>query len=176
MTQVVGMRELQGALRAQIEKAEGPAARKALMAGGLVVERRAKQNVREQHLIDTGLLRESITASAVTDLLVRIGTPLIYASIHEFGGDITPKNRQYLAIPLTNKSRKVGPRDYPEALRFVPVNDGGFLVDAAGDAQYALRKRVTIPARPYLRPAIDKDPHEIYDAIARALWAELGDV
>ncbi len=176
MTRVIGMHELQAALRAQIEKAEGPASRKALMVGGLVVERRAKQNIREQQLIDTGLLRESISASAVTDLVVQIGTSLVYAAIHEFGGEITPKNRQYLAIPLTNESRNRGPRDYPEPLRFVPIADGALLVDNAGDAQYVLRDSVTIPARPYLRPAIDTNRQEIEDAIGEALWVELSDV
>jgi phage gpG-like protein len=171
MTSVVGVHELQQTIAAQISRLSGSDARKALMQGGMLVERRAKQNVRKQHLIDTGDLRDSIEAEPVSDHLVQIGTAQVYAAIHEFGGVIRPKSSKYLAIPLTSAAKGVpGPRDYPGTLRFVPGNNGGVLVDEAGDAQYALRTSVTIPARPYLRPAIDENPQEIEDVIGKALW------
>lgn len=168
---VVGVHELQANIAAQIARLSGAQARKALMQGGLLVERRAKQNIRRHHLIDTGALRDSITAEPVSDHLVEIGTAQVYAAIHEFGGTIRPKNSKYLAIPLTGAAKGVpGPRDYPGTLRFIPGQGGGVLVDEAGDAQYALRTSVTIRARPYLRPAIDENPGEIEAVIGQAIW------
>jgi phage gpG-like protein len=46
-------------------------------------------------------------------------------------------------------------------------------VDASGKAQYALKKRVVMPARPYLRPAALDHLGEIRDAIAAYLSAAL---
>ena len=73
-------------------------------------------------LVDTGRLRGSITHNA-TARMVEVGTNVIYAAIHQFGGDIVPKTAK--------------------ALRF---KVGG---------KWAMTKKVTIPARPFL--GIDED-------------------
>ncbi len=36
-----------------------------------------------------------------------VGTSMIYGKIHETGGTITPKNREYLAIPLNYAARRL---------------------------------------------------------------------
>jgi len=51
-----------------------------------------------QPLVDTGRLRSSIS-SAVQGNEVVVGTNLIYAPIHQFGGVIFPKKGKYLAFP-----------------------------------------------------------------------------
>ncbi|PYE86912.1 phage morphogenesis protein [Phyllobacterium leguminum] len=64
---------------------------------------------------------------------------VVYALIHEIGGIIRPKNAKALAIPD-------------------PDNPGGVL----------LVKSVTIPARPYLRPAADKEYLKLAGRIKKA--------
>jgi len=93
------------------------------------VLRQAKVNVRQVLNTtgkSTGRLSGSITTADVPgELLSRaIGTDVIYARIHEYGGVITPVNAQKLVFP---------------------GKDGGLV----------FADSVTIPARPYLRPALD---------------------
>lgn len=49
-------------------------------------------------LLDHGHLRDSIQRAPATDDEVVIGTNLIYAAIHQFGGVIRPKNAKKLAF------------------------------------------------------------------------------
>lgn len=50
-------------------------------------------------LVDTGRLRDSITSRA-QGREVQVGTNVLYAAIHQFGGVIRPKNKQALHFPL----------------------------------------------------------------------------
>jgi len=101
----------------------------AVRKASMRVVRQAKINVR-QVLNTTGKSKGRLSGSiTVTDVpgepLARaIGTDVIYARIHEYGGVITPVHADALAIPL----------------------DGGGV---------AFVKSVTIPARPYLEPALE---------------------
>ena len=45
------------------------------------------------------------------------------------------------------------------------------LVDASGKAQYVLQTSVTIPAHPYLRPAMDENQQEAMNVISSAFKA-----
>lgn len=92
------------------------------------VQRQAKINVR-QTLNTTGqskgVLSRSITTSEVPgELAMAVGSGMIYARIHEYGGVIVPVHAQKLVFPH---------------------KDGGL----------AFVDSVTIPARPYLNPALD---------------------
>lgn len=111
--------------------------KKALYEGGLVVERHAKENIRSQRLIDTGNLRASIRAW-MYGKECWIGTGVIYAAIHEFGGTIFPKKA------------------------------GGKLMWTDKSGAFHQADHVTIPARPYLRPALFENLAEIVDAIRLA--------
>ncbi len=170
-TIVGGVRELNEALKKLAKAVSGPDLLKALMKGGLVVERYAKLNVKAQHLIDTGNLRNSITAEPLGDNSVVIGPGnVVYAAIHEFGGEIWPRNANYLSIPVTQEARETGsPRRWSGELQFIPTARGGVLVDANDEVQYALVNVVRIPARPYMRPALDEHVDEVEEAIAEAL-------
>lgn len=102
-----------------------------------------------------------------------------YARIHEMGGTITPKRGRFLAIPLppvlnARGIAKSKPRD--QALTFVPIHGGaaGLLVKPSGRgkrrafvAHWFLAPRVTIPARPYLKPSM----HEVADEAPKRLQA-----
>jgi len=89
-----------------------------------------------------------------------IGSDLIYAAIHEFGGTIVPKNAKYLTIPLwKGAARQIGgAREVPNA--FFKITNGRLLM--YGKSKYGimpyflLLKSVTIPPRPYIWPAIEK--------------------
>ena len=122
--------------------ASGDQLLKALMTGGNVVQNHARLNIQKQKLVDTSNLLNSIEVqpdeNAETKALVSIGTNVIYAAIHEFGGTIVPRTKAMLSW-----------------------------VSKSGERIFA--KSVHIPARPYLRPAIDEHEPEIANAIGQAL-------
>lgn len=148
-----------------------------LTVGGLQAEAEAKKNATAILHVRSGRLRRSIhtEVTATSDgaqMALRAGgdKEVVYARIHEVGGTIVPKNGKFLAIPLApaltgaGVSRYPSPRDVP-GLSFRGNPARGVLVDKAGTPWYALVKRVTIPARPYLGPAIDAVTPKIIDRL-----------
>lgn len=124
----------------------------------------------------TGSLGRSIQIDASKikskNPLVRVGSNLPYAMIHEFGGRIQSKGK-LLAIPVRREAQLSGPRDVP-GLTFVPVknptNVVGRLVRRKGKGKtatletwYLLARRVNVPARPYLRPALKASEPKIIE-------------
>jgi len=112
------------------------------------------------------------------------GNDVRYARIHELGGTIRPQRAKSLAIPLpaaktgAGVSGRPGPRDFPD-LQFMPSKNPrnvGILATPAGVPMFVLRRSVTIPARPYLRPALDQSTDgfraRLGAAMARALTPE----
>jgi len=111
-----------------------------------------------------------------------------YARMHEFGsnGPITPKKADgWLAIPT--KAQKTGagvsrggPRTV-EGLWFHKTHpDKAYLLKKIGGkniALFLLRKSVTVPARPFLRPSIEEAaenlPAALAPLLAKALKADL---
>lgn len=129
---------------------------------------------------DTGNLTRgiNIVKFAAPDEKGVIGTwgvqDVEYALIHELGGVIEPKNTKYLAIPMTSLARKAGsPRNLTN-LAFVQSLKGQPMLvdDESGEVHYLLRLSVTIPARPYLRPAGDATYPELPANIRKA-WDKL---
>lgn len=113
------------------------------------------------------------------------GNDVRYARIHELGSDgpIRPKRAKNLAIPTKEArtaagvSRVPSPRDFPD-LRWAQSKGGQpMLVDESGTPMFILRKSVTIPARPYLRPSLDTAVQgfraRLGTAMARALTEDL---
>jgi len=103
-----------------------------------------------QTLSLTRRLRNSITYEA-GNTSVTVGTNVVYAAIHQFGGVIRAKNGPFLSIPVTPEARKAGsPRNMP-GLHVAQSLKGQFiLVNEKGVTQYLLRRQVTMPARPFL--------------------------
>lgn len=97
-----------------------------------------------------------------------------YALIHELGGVIEPKNTKYLAIPMTQLARNAGSPRNLSGLAFVQSLKGQPMLvdDETGEVHYLLRLSVTIPARPYLRPAADAKYPELAGNIRKA-WDKL---
>lgn len=101
----------------------------------------------------TTLVRSSKLVNSITFLVsgdqVLVGTNLRYARIHHFGGIIRPIRAQYLAIPLTKAAAVRRPREWQNTF----VKNGVIWLknqDNSLTALYALKKQVTIPARPYM--------------------------
>ena len=140
--------------------------RRVAIQTALDAEAQAKQNATTTLSVRTGRLRGSIAGTVEAgeggnlSIVLRAGTPdggaVPYARIHEEGGTIRPKSGRFLKIPvgpaLTGAGVARGGRQ--SGLHFIPRGTGGLLADAEGRIWYVLKPSVTIPARPYLRPAI----------------------
>lgn len=112
-------------------------------------------------------LRNSITYIA-TPTGVTIGTNVIYAAIHQFGGVIRAKKGPFLAIPLTPAARANGTQGM-NPLHMIQSLKGQFLLaDAHGKPQFLLRSKVTMPARPFLG-ASESDRSELLAVAGRFL-------
>ena len=92
----------------------------------------------------TGHLRRSIRSQVVDKghvIVGSIGSNVIYSRIHEFGGTIVPRTKEWL--------------------RFVI------------DGRWVTTKKVVIPARPYLYPAIEENQRKIGMIIHKAIIDEV---
>jgi phage gpG-like protein len=136
----------------------------------LVVLNAAKDNVKEQGLIRTRTLSRSLHEEVVEQskerAAVDVGTNLEYGAIHEFGGTIQAKSAKYLAIPVGGRTGS--PRKYSDLRVMKTVRGNLLLVDAGGAVQYVLKTSVEIPARPYLRPALDEHGDEAIEKTGEA--------
>lgn len=111
------------------------------------VQARAKINV-HQKLNTTGkskgTLSRSVTViSKANRLEAEIGPSVIYGRIHEFGGVIKPVKGEYLWFNMPG-SQAISYR-----------KDGTVKPGKMTDGHLIRVKQVTIPARPYLQPALD---------------------
>jgi len=170
-SQTIGLAEMDAKLKRLDRSLQRSALENALLTGALPIENGAKENVIAK-LNTTGLATGTLSRSIHTEpsedntpdrVFVETGTNVEYAAIHEFGGTIVPKKAKFLTIPLTDAARNAeGGRNYPGKLHPVinASGQGGVLRDEAGVAQFALTKRVNMPARPYLRPAFDEHKDE----------------
>lgn len=103
-----------------------------------------------------GFLRERIGHKVVSNTEIRVGVfGVPYARIHEKGGVIVPKTAKSLAIPIHSSVEGKRAKNVPGLFR-PKGSDMLFQKQPNGDilALFVLRKSVTIPARPYLKPAI----------------------
>lgn len=113
---------------------------KSVDAGARVIQANAMINVEKtfsRHSI--GILAESITVETKTDssreAWANIGSTLIYARIHELGGVIKPI--------------------FAKLLHWIDRETG----------EHVFAKVVHMPARPYLRPAVEENKKEIGQAM-----------
>jgi phage gpG-like protein len=95
----------------------------------------------------------------------RVGTNVVYARIHEYGGRIKPKGK-YLTVPVSDMAKKHSrnggrARDFPVELKFIPSKPWPVLVgdddDSSDEVHYVLMTEVEIPKRPYMRPALERN-------------------
>lgn len=146
---------------------------------------KARQRGGSAVLADTGTLRQSITGknpggaisqepgtlNKATGDYAQVGSRMIYAAIHNFGGTIVPKSAKALAVPMTPEATKAGsPRRFPRPLKFIPSKSAktiGLLVEYTAKrrgkqptikAHYLLMKSVNIPRRKFMPRAEELEP------------------
>lgn len=106
-------------------------------------------------------------------------TDVAYALIHEIGGTIVPKKAKFLAVPVSPAAKRAGsPRNMRNLVYVQSIKGQPMLVEGTAQARgrklgklkvhFILRKRVTIKARPYLRPAADLKYPGLAKNIAKA--------
>lgn len=107
------------------------------------------------------------------------GLDVPYARLHEYGGHIEPVNGKYLTIPtdkgLTGPgiARYQSVRHMPYA-KWIPIQGKDKLrfivVDKRNDELfYYVVTDVDVPARPYLRPALERVVETLPDRMASAM-------
>jgi len=132
---------------------------------GLAVEGTAKRIVYGKHperlVKDKGGLGRSITTQpADGGYSAVIGPNVVYAAIHEFGGVIKPKKAGGFLV--------FKPSKFSNATRQVRGEDREYSKRETGDLVFA--KKVTIPARPYMHPALDQETERVQSIIANTLY------
>jgi len=156
------------------ESVGGRAKKDAVEAGIRVIEGNAVVNIEKKFSkASTGGLAANRSVEVKNDGGKAVGTLTFHsnhAMIQEMGGVIKPVSAQFLAIPQNDSARKVGsPRNYPDELHFVGSGSGGVLMDSGNVVIYVLTKAVTIPPRPFLRPAMDEHQADIEKAMGAVL-------
>lgn len=101
-------------------------------------------------------------------IIGQIGTEGVqYAAIHEFGGTVVPKNKQFLALPTDQNRRADG---LPVMTTTELRNTGrSFIRDHIIYLQegkkitpmFVLKRSINIPARPYLSTALEAKKDQI---------------
>jgi HK97 gp10 family phage protein len=124
----------------------GDALLKAVTAGGEVLRGAIRIKIRETfNRHPTGNLMNSINIETdhadAHSAAVNVGTNVIYAVIHEFGGIIRAKNAPYLHFVI--------------------------------DGRHIFTKVVHMPARPYMRPAVDENREAIFETIANQIKKQI---
>lgn len=133
--EVIGFKELEqnlGALRREMVSPEAGIA-EALDSGAWVIALQARDNAVEQGLFLTGNLIDNIKPRKINQFRVDVEVKVVYGAVHEFGLEnqlITDRQRRFFWAMW--------------------ARDGDEMWKAL-----ALSTTYTIPARPYLRPAVD---------------------
>jgi HK97 gp10 family phage protein len=156
---ITGMEELSAKLKKLGDATASENLRLAGTAGALPVMNGAKNKAPKRTRNLARSIASEVLESDRSHVLIGIGTDVEYAALQEFGGTVTPKERQFLTVPLTEQGRQYASARNAPDLHAVMKKGGqsGVLVDPQGVAHYTLVKSVTIPAHPYLRPALDEN-------------------
>ncbi len=160
---------------------------RALLTSALLLEAHIKQNkLSGQALrVRSGRLRSSIShrlERAGEDLTAVVGTNVVYARIHEFGGTVTPKRAAHLAIPTDIARTPAGVPRYTARQLVANPGIGGFArtffrnhklygVTRSGRvrAAFVLVKSVTFRERRYMRSALAEKRTDILRTITTAV-------
>jgi phage gpG-like protein len=149
------------------------ALRKALSRSLDIVYRRIAANLTGRMLkVDTGRLRQSIQYSMeIANLRGRIGTNVEYAAIHEYGGQTRPHKISAVhagSLRFVNPGF-VGPLRLTKKGKIAKRQTAGSLVFT----QSVNHPGSTMPARPYMRPALAESREEIVALMRQGLIAAL---
>ena len=135
------------------------------------------RNIQRKLKRRTGTLQNSIEYSIIgadKKIIGLVGTRGVpYAPVHEFGAEIVPKKAKYLTIPIGDNRRRDGlPRIRTkdiDAPFFVKKHGTLFMGGRDEGILFVLKKKITVPPRPYIQPAIDKHRENIYKRFSALL-------
>lgn len=143
-----------------------------LEAVGVLLEGEAIANVP----IDTSFLKGQISREvnkAEKKVLVIANTE--YAAMQEFGGDIRPSNAKALTVPIHKDAKGKRASDFTDLVLIKSKKGKSLLVKIIGKGKnqkiqpmFVLVNKVTIPARPYLGPALYNNLDRITEIFASA--------
>lgn len=102
------------------------------------------------------------------------------AHAHEYGATIRPKEKKYLAIPLTKEAEAAGSPTVFSDLRFVNAKGGNLLMvrdkkkgrgkdKAESEALFLLVKSITLPERSFIRSSFDANQDKLGDIVTGAV-------
>jgi len=148
---VLGVSELTGYFKALAREAPGKVTAEMVRQGAEVILDAAKANIRVTFENQTGALENSGKVVMVNQYSADVIFDIVYSAVHEYGlanQVITERQRRFFWAMYSNTGE-----DMWKAL--------------------ALSRTYTIPARPYLRPAIDSHKSKAADVMAKALRSEM---
>jgi hypothetical protein len=126
-----------------------------------------------------------VTGKDFADIEGRIGVPLIYGSVHEYGATIRPKKAKYLTIPLPaalnpdGTPKKRGARDWDKTFVIRSKNGSLLIVQKVGNQivpLYVLKTEVRIPPRLQLGKTLTTGLDYFVDRAGEAMLKALRDV
>jgi len=148
---VTGVKELTGYFRGLAKEAPGKLTSRAVRAGAEVILGAAQANVRANFENQTGALEHSGKVVMVNQYTANVEFDIVYSAVHEYGLEnqvITPRQRRFFWAKFSETGETMW-----KAL--------------------ALSRTYTIPARPYLRPAIDSHKGKAAHEMAGVLRHEM---
>jgi phage gpG-like protein len=155
--EVLGLKDLEKNLKAIAKIIGGNELADSLAKGAMEIVWEAQKNVMAQGLYDTMALWKSIHPKKVNQYRVDVevgNDKVVYGAVHEFG---LPNQ------PITDKQRRFFWAMYAKTK------------DTMWKA-LALSTTYTIPARPYLRPAIDTQKRAALTTVAQSLGGKFAHV
>lgn len=130
---------------------DGPASEEIAFAGADIIREKAQSNIVARGLVKEGDLFRSVETVIVNRVTAAVRVGAVYGAVHEFG---LPNQ------PITDRQR-----------RFFWA-----MWAATGEDMWkalALSATYTIPAKPYLRPAMDEGKRLALVAMAIEAWRQL---
>lgn len=153
-TEVVGLKDLERNLKAIAAVITGGDLADSLATGAQEIVWQAQQNIMTQGLHESGELHDSVRTKKVNQYRVDIVVGAPHGAAHEYGLDrqiITDKQRRFFWA------------------RYAETKDTMWLA-------LALSATYSIPARPYLRPAIDTAKKAAILTVAQSLGGRFAHV
>ncbi len=142
--EITGDKAIQAKLHKLVQVGEGRIVRKALYAGGLVIEGEAKVNIQKVNAIATGFMMNSVYTTTQDK--------------SDYGAINTPSQREGHLLPAENPGAM-------EAIVAVGADYGIYV-------EFPTSRQPT--GRPFLRPAADSHGSKVAQAIGAVLKDEIG--
>lgn len=141
-----------------------------LNRAGAFIDGKIVQNIAKTFKDNKGGLSSSTNWTVnESAFILRNNVNKSYAPIQELGGEIRPVDAKALAIPIHPDAKGKSPRDFDDLVYIKRDGANPLLIREAGrgknrvDLMYVLVKRVKIPARPFIRPAVYDNTNKIIE-------------